>query len=183
MDIEKIGTSLLVLALSFKNKETGEHSKSVQRYSLMIAKELNLSKEEMEIIECASILHDIGKIGIPDSILEKSSSLSDEEYDKIKEHPIYGEEMSEPFLPKIRKIIRQHHERFDGKGYPDGLKGKEIEIGARILAVADSFDAMVSDRPYRKGIDRNIAMEEIVRNSSTQFDPEVASILQNLNFF
>jgi response regulator RpfG family c-di-GMP phosphodiesterase len=164
----------LALALDAKDRYTAGHSESVQRYSVEIARELGLSQEEIMTIRRAGALHDIGKIGIPDSIISKPSRLTPEEFEKIKEHPVLGEQMilPIPFLNQARGIIRHHHERFDGGGYPDGIKGQEIELGARIMAVADTFDAMTSDRPYRKALTTEEAMAEIERCRNSQFDPD-----------
>ncbi|MCD6390160.1 MAG: HD domain-containing protein, partial [Desulfobulbaceae bacterium] len=125
------------------------------------------------------VLHDIGKIGIPDKILGKPGRLSAEEYAVIKKHPEQGAKILRPMesdrrIASISKIIKHHHERYDGNGYPDGLKGKEIPYLSRIIAVADSYDAMTSDRPYRKGMDIVTAKEEIRKNSGSQFDPILA---------
>ncbi len=163
----------LALALDAKDRYTAGHSESVQRYSVSIARQLDLDEEEIANIWRAGALHDIGKIGIPDTIINKPGRLTPEEFEKIKEHPAIGEQMIRPipFLNPARAIIRHHHERFDGRGYPDGSKGQEIELGARIMAVADTFDAMTSDRPYRKALSVEKAMAELNRCRNSQFDP------------
>jgi HD-GYP domain-containing protein (c-di-GMP phosphodiesterase class II) len=154
---------------------TGGHTRRVMDYSVSIAKTLKLSDRQIENIRLAAILHDIGKIGVRDSILLKNEKLSTEESNTIKMHPIYAEEILSPIknLKDIIPGIKYHHERFDGQGYPERLKGDEIDIMARIIAVADAFDAMTSDRPYRKGLSTDVAMEELKKNLGTQFDPEV----------
>jgi response regulator RpfG family c-di-GMP phosphodiesterase len=165
----------LALALDAKDRYTAGHSENVQRYSVSIAQEMDLSQEEIAHIERAGALHDIGKIGIPDTIINKPGRLDPEEFEKIKEHPAIGEQMIRPipFLNPARGIIRHHHERFDGGGYPDGIRGQEIELGARIMAVADTFDAMTSDRSYRRARSAEEAMAELQRCKNTQFDPTV----------
>ncbi len=166
----------LAQALDSKDHYTHSHSKNVARIAAMIAEEMGLSGKEFREIEEACRLHDIGKISIEDKILHKVGKLTPEEFEKIKQHPGNGAKILEPleFLSEVIKIVKQHHERYDGKGYPKGLKGEEIHLGARILAVADSYDAMVSLRPYRqKPLTKEEAIQEIKRNSGTQFDPKV----------
>ncbi len=166
----------IVNAIEEKDEYTRGHTGRVTEYSLLIGKRLGLSNDEIKTLELSALLHDVGKIGIPDSILRKPGRLTDEEYAVIKSHPLRGVKILEP-IENIRHIlpgIRHHHERYDGKGYPDGLKGKKIPFYARIIAVADAFDAMTSDRPYRKGLPIEIARKEIEENRGTQFDPECA---------
>lgn len=172
----------LALALDAKDRYTAGHSESVQRHSVSIARQLDLSQEEIANIKRAGALHDIGKIGIPDVIINKPGRLTPEEFEKIKEHPAIGEQMilPIPFLNSARGIIRHHHERFDGRGYPDGVKGQEIELGARIMAVADTFDAMTSDRPYRKALSVEEAMAELNRCRNTQFDPTAVEAFERV---
>lgn len=154
---------------------TKRHSEHVAKYAVEIAKELGLSTEEIEIIEQTALLHDIGKIAIKDSILHKPDKLNSEEWEAVKKHPLIGEELIQPFkLSHIEQtIIRHHHERFDGTGYPDRLKGEEIPIYARIIAVADSFEATVFNRPYRSKLSLQEAKKELERCKGTQFDPKV----------
>jgi putative nucleotidyltransferase with HDIG domain len=165
----------LAEAIEMRDPYTGGHTQRVMNYSIAIAEEMGLSREEIEKIRIAAILHDVGKIGIEDSILRKPSGLSDEELKKMMEHPQIGEEIVKKVssLKEIAIIIRAHQERFDGRGYPDGLKNGEIPLPARIIAVADTFDAMVTDRPYRKGMSVNSALEELKKNKGIQFDPDV----------
>jgi response regulator RpfG family c-di-GMP phosphodiesterase len=172
----------LALALDAKDRYTAGHSESVQRYSVSIAGQLGLSPEETANIERAGALHDIGKIGIPDTIINKPGRLTDEEFEKIKEHPAIGEQMilPIPFLNSARGIIRHHHERYDGRGYPDGIQGNEIELGARIMAVADTFDAMTSDRSYRQASSAEEARAELNRCRGSQFDPTVVDAFEAL---
>lgn len=154
---------------------TGNHTKRVMEYSLALGRTLGLSEHQLRRLELAAVLHDVGKIGIPDTVLLKKEPLNDDEFRQIKMHTIYGEEILSriPQLKDIMPGVKQHHERFDGRGYPDGLKGEEIDITARIIAVADTFDAMTTDRPYRKGFPFEEAFEELQRNSGTQFDPSI----------
>lgn len=166
---------VMVNAIEARDKYTKRHSQRVTGLAMDIARELECSDEEIETIRLGGFLHDIGKIGIRDSILLKPGRLSKEEFDVIKTHPIIGENIIKPLgiIPVERSIIRYHHERWDGKGYPDGLSGKSIPLPARILSVADAFDAMTTDRPYRMAMSKNDALAEIQGLSGCQFDSEV----------
>ena len=163
-----------VTALEVRDLYTRKHSTRVAKYGHMIARQMGCTEEELDIISFAGSLHDIGKIGIRDDILLKPGRLTDEEYEKIKEHPVIGADIISKLglWDQEMKIIRHHHERFDGKGYPDGIKEDEIPKLARILCVADSFDAMASDRAYRKKMEKSKVIDIIKENSGTQFDPE-----------
>ena len=165
----------LARAIEVKDPYTYGHSERVTEYALAIARRMDVSENEIKNIKYAAALHDIGKIGIARKILNKPGTLSDEEFVYIKTHPQLGDSIIEPvaFLEAPRNIILHHHERFDGQGYPDGLRGDEIELGARILAVADAFEAMMSDRPYRKSLPLEEALGELESNSGGQFDPRV----------
>ena len=165
----------LVSAIEARDRYTQQHSERVTRLSLEIAYEMRCHPDELRKLESAGPLHDIGKIGIDDHILKKAGRLTDEEFEVIKTHPIIGVNIvSHLGLDDDElAIIRNHHERWDGKGYPDGLKGKEIPKLARILSVADAFDAMNSDRAYRQRLGFSQCIEELKKNSGTQFDPEV----------
>ncbi len=165
----------LVFALEAKDKYTEGHSKRVTFYACEIAKKMKLPALMIHKIHLAGLLHDIGKIGVRESILNKPGKLTDEEYKHIYDHPVVGAKILTPVLKDkdILNFIRHHHERFDGTGRPDGLKGDEIPLGARILAVADTFDAMTSDRPYRKALTVDFAIKELKRCSGSQFDPTV----------
>ncbi|MBT6341760.1 MAG: response regulator [Desulfobacula sp.] len=171
-----------VTALEVRDLYTRKHSTRVAKYAHMIAEEMDCTDEELDIIRFAGSLHDIGKIGIRDDILLKPSRLSPEEYTKIKEHPVIGADIISKMGLWDREmvIIRHHHERFDGKGYPGGLKGDEIPKLSRILCVADSFDAIDSDRAYRKKMGKNEVFDIIKENSGTQFDPEVVKAFLKL---
>lgn len=165
----------LAFAIDEKDPYTHNHSQNVARYAIAISKEMQLSEEEVNIIERASLLHDLGKIGISDYILTKKEKLSPREWKEIETHPLKGAKILEPleFLNTEAKLVLQHHERFDGKGYPNGIKGKSISVGARIIAVADSLDAMISARSYRKALTKDEIIAEFKKKSGTQFDPEV----------
>ncbi|ATW25933.1 HD-GYP domain-containing protein [Candidatus Formimonas warabiya] len=162
----------LASIIDAKDHYTAGHSKRVAQYVVAICEEMNLPDKYIEDFKDIALLHDIGKIAIPEHILNKPGRLDDWEMEKMKTHPTVGYEIIKQitFL-KHHKICKYHHERLDGKGYPEGLKGDEIPLGARIIAVADSFDAMTSDRPYRKGMDVGNAFRELERCKGTQFDP------------
>ncbi len=147
-------------------------------YTVLIAQKLDLQEEEKELLKYAAMLHDIGKIGVRGIVLNNPNGLTGEEYDEIKKHPLVGESIIKPIelLQPIRPLIRHHHEWYNGKGYPDGLSGENIPLGARILAVADAYDAMKSDRPYRKALTEETVIRELKRGSGTPFDPEIVEI-------
>jgi HD-GYP domain-containing protein (c-di-GMP phosphodiesterase class II) len=168
----------LIEALNAKDPYTRGHSERVSIYSLLISEHMNLSDEEIDSIYIASYLHDIGKIGIHENVLNKPEKLTRDEYEHIKSHPgISGQIVSQlPNLEHIASVVRHHHERHDGNGYPDGLKGLDIPLGARILAIADAFDAMTTTRPYRDGYKAKEALSEIDRCAGLQFDPELTPI-------
>ncbi|NOU96228.1 HD domain-containing protein [Paenibacillus sp. LMG 31456] len=160
---------------------TSFHSKNVAGYAQKIATELGLSKREVEAVHLAGLIHDIGKIGTPESILQKESRLTDEEFDIMKRHAEDGYQIIKD-IKRLQELgasemIRHHHERMDGRGYPLGLKGDEIPLGARILAASDAFDAMTTNRSYRQKLSIETAAEELRRHSGTQFDPQVADAL------
>lgn len=172
----------LISIIELKDEYTSHHSSNVRKWAVMLGEKMGLSERELRDIELAAILHDIGKIGIPTNILNKPGPLSPEEYGIVKLHPVNGEKTLAKIkrLEKIRKIIRHHHERFDGKGYPDGLKGEEIPLIARIIAIADAFNAMTSDRSYRKALSIKEALAEIEKGAGTQFDPVLAKLFVDM---
>jgi HD-GYP domain-containing protein (c-di-GMP phosphodiesterase class II) len=165
----------LAAVLDTKAPRTYTPSAAFIKYVMAVAEELNLSKEEMVSLHCAAVLHDAGAIGIPEKILKKPSRLTPEEFQHVKLHPIKGAEILKPVgvLKPAVPIILHHHERYDGMGYPSGLKGEAIPIGARIMAIVDTFKAMISKRHYQKAKTIDDALKEIKRNSGTQFDPKV----------
>ena len=169
----------LAAAIDAKDPYTKGHSERVAEISVGLAQELNLPGRDIENIEYTALLHDIGKIGIDDRILGKETSLTSQEFDRIKEHPAIGANIIEPvdFLKNSYEAIYHHHERYNGKGYPEGLKGKEIPLEARIFALCDAYDAMGSDRPYRKKLDKDKILKELKDQSDKQFDPEVVKAL------
>ena len=169
----------LAAAIDAKDPYTKGHSERVAETSVALAQELNLPGREIENIEYTALLHDIGKIGIADNILGKNSSLTDKEFDKIKEHTVMGAKIIEPvdFLKNSYEAIYHHHEKYNGTGYPDGLKEKDIPLSARIIAVADAYDAMGSDRPYRKKLSKDKILNELKDQSGKQFDPEIVKVL------
>lgn len=165
----------LVAALGTRDSETHGHSDRVVRFSLRLGRELELSAEEMRSLEFGAMLHDIGKIGVPDAVLRKPSGLTEGEWELMRQHPLYGEEILREieFLKGAARLVGQHHERWDGRGYPHGLKGEAIDLNARIFAVVDAFDAMVSNRVYRNGTAYANARAELERCAGSQFDPRV----------
>jgi len=172
----------LAQAIEVKDPYTHGHSARVMEYAVQIAQKLGLLEEEIESLRYAAILHDIGKIGVRGIILNNPNGLTTEEYDEVKRHPIIGENIITPIelLQPIRPLIRHHHEWYNGKGYPDGLSGENIPLGARILAVADAYDAMKSDRPYRKTLTEETAIQELKRGNRTQFDPKTVEVFLEL---
>ena len=162
-------------ALEAKDSYTFGHSNRVTFYAIEIGKTIGLDEQSLSYLEFAGLLHDIGKIGVPEIILNKPGRLTEEEYSVISKHPLRGGKILSR-LKNIQEVIDcvvHHHERFDGNGHPNGLKGEDIPLGARILAVADSYDAMTSDRPYRKSMSHEDAVEELKRCSGGQFDPKI----------
>ncbi len=168
-------TNALVTAVDSKDPFTKEHSQNVANYAVAMASALGLPEQEIEIIKYASLLHDIGKISVAQEILLKTAPLTEDEYTVLKKHPVVGITILKDikFLEKEIPIILHHHERFDGKGYPQGLMGREIPLGARIVAVADAYDAMTSGRGYKSKLSSDAAMEELKKGSGSQFSPEV----------
>ena len=169
----RITLKALVQALETRDFETHGHSERVVTFSLRLGYELGLEKEALRDLELGALLHDIGKIGVPDAILRKPAKLNEEEWAKMKLHPIHGQKILRniKFLEGAARVVSQHHERWDGAGYPYGIRGEDIDIGARIFAVVDAFDAMVSDRVYRQGRPYKDALEELECCAGTQFDP------------
>jgi diguanylate cyclase (GGDEF)-like protein/putative nucleotidyltransferase with HDIG domain len=170
--------SALARAVDAKDAYTRSHCQTVSQLSALIAAELGLEGERLASMRLAGLLHDVGKIGVPDAILNKPAALTDEEFAVMRQHSVLGFEIVESAeLPEIARWVRHHHERIDGRGYPDGLAGEDIPLESRIILVADSFEAMTSDRPYRRAPGREFAVAELRRNAGTQFDPEVVDAL------
>lgn len=170
-------------ALDAKDQYTHGHSLRVTLYSMALAKKLNLPDNLLEEIETTGLLHDIGKIAIPEKILLKPGKLTDEEFEIIKKHPEFGEHLINGIgkLKLISNWLKYHHERYDGKGYPEGLKGEDIPISSRIIAIADTYDAMTSTRSYRPALSHEEAIGEIQRCAGTQFDPKLAEIFISIS--
>lgn len=164
--------------LDARDPHTSRHSTRVTELSMRIGKTLGLSDEDLDVLKVSASLHDIGKVGVPDKILLKKGKLTVEEMDIIKRHPDIGFDILSSIIPmkKDAEIIRHHHERYDGKGYPMGLKGEDIPFLSRIITLADAFDAMTSDRPYRKALPYSVALQEIKRCRGTQFDPGIVDV-------
>lgn len=174
----KLTLETLVSSLDYREHETQFHSIRVARYATHLARKLGIKTEELKYVYWGGLLHDIGKIGVPDSILLKPGTLSDEEWEEMRKHPEIGYKIVKTvdFLGKARDVILYHHERWDGTGYPKGLKGEEIPIYARIFAFADTLDAITTDRPYRSAKSFKDALKEIERNKGSQFDPKITEV-------
>jgi len=174
---------VLAQAIDTRDHYTHDHSENVAKYAVVIASEMGLAAKDIEMIREACELHDLGKIGIEDSILSKDSELTPGEWEQIKRHPSTGAQILEPltFLGGVIDLVRQHHEHYDGSGYPDGRRGEDILLGARIIHLADAFESMRSVRSYRKiPFSKEEAISEIKRNSGTQFDPKVVGAFLNI---
>ncbi|MDT7808226.1 MAG: cyclic di-GMP phosphodiesterase [Acidobacteriota bacterium] len=170
----------LTAALETRDLETHGHSERVVNFSLRLGRELGLGEEQMRSLEFGSLLHDIGKIGVPDAILRKPAKLTEEEWVRMREHPLHGQKILRgiEFLEGASRVVAQHHEKWDGSGYPLGLSGMEIDLNARIFAVADAFDAITSDRVYRRGRSYEEALAELEAYSGRQFDPRVVEVFR-----
>lgn len=171
-------TEALIMAIDAKDNYTKEHCARVAGFMVELAKQLGMDSEKQELLRKISLLHDIGKIGIKEEILNKPGRLTPEEWEEIKHHPFLGYQIVQPveFLGEGRDIMLYHQERYDGKGYPAGLKGDEVPLGARMLAIVDSYDAMITDRPYRKRLSTKEALAELNKCSGTQFDPKLVKV-------
>lgn len=175
---------MLALARSVeeKDKETEGHCHRLERLAILTGERLGLSGQKLINLSYGAYLHDIGKVRVPDGILGKADALSDEEWGKMRRHPEYGQEMlrEKDFLEEAGRIVRAHHERFDGSGYPDGRRAEEIPIEARIIAVVDAYDAMTSERPYQPAKARERALEELQLGAGTHFDPRVVRAFRSV---
>lgn len=173
----------IIAALELKDPYTRGHSERVAYYALTLAQRLHkYDKDELEAFYYSCLLHDVGKVSVPDEILRKTGELSEEEFEIIKQHPVVGSEAIKDIemLPHSIDVIRYHHERWDGLGYPEGLEGEEIPLLARVVAIADAFDAMTSERSYRKAISPEEAYQRIVEAAGTQFDPELIEVFKEV---
>lgn len=172
----------LVQALETRDFETHGHSERVVTFSLRLGHELGLEKDALRDLELGALLHDIGKIGVPDAILRKPAKLNEDEWEKMRLHPMHGKKILRniSFLDGASKIVAQHHEKWDGSGYPYGLRGEDVDLGARIFAVVDAFDAMISNRVYRKGCSYDKAVKELEKFAGTQFDPVIVEAFKQI---
>ncbi len=173
LEVRATGVDALMAALVARDGYTGDHAQAVVHHSVAVARRMGLNEEEVAEVEQAALLHDVGKIGIPDAILNKPQALNDAEWEIMRMHTAIGEEIvaSTKGLAHLSPAIRAEHERWDGEGYPDGLKGEEIPLASRIILVCDAFHAMTSDRPYRKALSVEAALGELEKNAGTQFCP------------
>lgn len=169
---------VLVTALDAREKETGKHSHRVARYTLLMAERMGLSKDESRVVYHGALLHDIGKIGVSDNILLKPDTLSEDEWIEMRKHPVIGHNILKDidYFSGAREIVLTHEERYDGTGYPRGLKGDEIPLGARLFVISDTIDAITFDRPYRKASPFDAAVKEIFAHTGTQFDPLAVAV-------
>ncbi len=164
----------LANAVEAKDPHAEGHIERVAAYASILSSEVRLPRREQQLMRRGAILHDVGKIGVGDSVLLKRGRLTDEEFEQIKIHPLVGEKICQPLQSRlILDVIRHHHERYDGKGYPDGLSGEDIPIAARIMAIVDTYDALTSDRPYRRRLSQKEALEVLRKEAGKQFDPEL----------
>ena len=169
----------LIAAIEARDSYTGEHSRSVVDLSVRVARELRMRDRDVEHVERVALLHDVGKVAVPDAVLQKHGALTEREYEQVKRHPVVGAHIvgSVSELAHLAPAIRSGHERWDGRGYPDGLSGEEIPVLSRITFVCDAYDAMVSDRPYRAALGPKTAVDEVRRNTGSQFCPRAADAL------
>jgi HD-GYP domain-containing protein (c-di-GMP phosphodiesterase class II) len=181
-DSYRMTLKALAAALETRDRETHGHSERVVSFSLRLGRELNLTGDALRSLEFGALLHDIGKIGVPDAILHKPAQLCEAEWMKMRRHPVHGQQILQgiKFLEGAARVVGQHHEKWDGTGYPAGLRGKEIDLNARIFAVADAFDAITSDRVYRAGRPYEVAVAELEEHAGRQFDPEVVAAFRHI---
>ena len=172
----------LNMVLDLKDLKTGLHATRLAEWAVRVAEQLGVGPTELRDIEFASLLHDVGKIGVPDAVLQKPGRLTDDELTTVRKHPEYGWAIlrNVPGFERASLLVLHHHERFDGGGYPAGLKGDEIPLGARIVAAVDAFDAMLSNRSYRRGLPLEVAMTRLEASAGTQFDPRIVTHFNNL---
>jgi len=177
------GVQALVNSLEAKDKYTRDHSNKVAAFAVLMAKKIpGMTKQQIREIRVGAWLHDIGKIGIPLTILHKQGKLTDKEWETVKLHPIHGAKILEPLsknYPEVQRIVLHEHERWDGNGYPDGIAGNDIPLGSRLIMIADTYDAICSERPYRKALPSEAALEIIQKGAGTQFDPNLVPIFES----
>ncbi|HEX8144205.1 MAG TPA: HD domain-containing phosphohydrolase [Pyrinomonadaceae bacterium] len=178
----RITLKALAAALETRDAETHGHSERVVSFSLRLGCEMGLAQEQMRSLEFGALLHDIGKIGVPDAILRKPGPLTEDEWGRMRQHPLLGQKILRgiEFLEGAARVVAQHHEKWNGSGYPLGLSGQEIDLNARIFAVADTFDAVVSNRVYRNGKSYEAALAELKAHAGVQFDPEVVAAFERI---
>lgn len=178
--MDTIGQTIEMLSIAADNIHpyTVGHSQRVARYSLLIGTAMGMTQDQVNLLEWAALIHDVGKLSIPTTMLNKPSALTPDEYALLQRHASYTFDIVSTItdLKPVGPVASGHHERFDGSGYPNGLAGTDIPLGARVIAVADAFDAMTSQRPYRAANDVDVACEELIDNAGTQFDPEIVDI-------
>jgi len=178
------GVHALINSLEMKDQYTRDHSKKVAGVSMTMARELGgLGRKEIREIRVGALLHDVGKIGVPQAILHKNGPLTDAEWDLVKQHPLFGARILQPLAknhPEVQKIVRHEHERWDGRGYPDGIAGEAIPLGARLIMIADTYDAICSTRPYRKALSKDHALQVMREGSGTQFDPALVPVFERV---
>jgi putative nucleotidyltransferase with HDIG domain len=165
------------LVMAARDRSLYEHGQRVQRYAVALADEAAITDERVLVaIDAAALLHDIGKLGIPETLLRKPGPLTPEEYDEVRDHVLIGADLlgAVPFPGPLALIVRHHHERWDGSGYPDGLRGEAIPMGSRVVAIADCYDALTSERPYRRGVSHDSAVATIYERRGTRYDPKIA---------
>jgi response regulator RpfG family c-di-GMP phosphodiesterase len=181
-DSYRMTLKALAAALETRDRETHGHSERVVSFSLRLGRELKLTGESLRSLEFGALLHDIGKIGVPDAILHKPTQLCAEEWVNMRRHPVHGQQILQgiEFLEGAARVVGQHHEKWDGTGYPAGLRGEEIDLNARIFAVADAFDAITSDRVYRSGRSYEVAVAELEEFAGRQFDPAVVAAFRRI---
>ena len=172
----------LLSTISAKDTYTLGHSERVSTYAVMLGEALNLSLNEISILQYAGLLHDIGKIEIPKDVLNKAGSLTCEEFELVKMHPVYSANILESLadIDQLVDFVKHHHEKYNGTGYPSGLYGNQISLGARILCIADSYDAMISERPYCGAKSTDEALEELQKCAGEQFDPELVEVFSSI---
>jgi putative nucleotidyltransferase with HDIG domain len=189
IDLSLTMTEALARAMEARDRATHQHAQRVQRYAAALAREAGIGAHPLlEAIDIAALLHDVGKLGIPDRVLDKPGPLTTEEYEQVKQHVIIGADIlsAAAFPGPLALLVRHHHERWDSTGYPDGLRGEAIPIGARVLAIVDCYDALTSDRPYRRALSHSRAVAMIHEGRGTMYDPDIADvflrIVQRLRF-